>query len=80
MDIRSTITKKGNSKYVKRGGSFTQGDWKQAKEGSKGGIGQQSDIHESAVCMHMYHCICVLASNEYCVWVINKPCVRERDT
>ncbi len=27
-----------------------QGDWKRAKEGSGGGgIGQQSDIHESAV-------------------------------
>ncbi len=65
MDIRTTITKKGISKEVKRDGSITQGGWKLAKSEAGGGIGQQSDIHESAVricitahvCMHLMNIV-----------------------
>jgi hypothetical protein len=60
----------------KRGGSLHKGTGSGQERGAKGG-GLASRAIFIKCFMYMYHCTCVLASNECCVLVINKPCVRE---
>jgi hypothetical protein len=60
----------------KKSGSSHKGNGKQAQKGSKvGGSAKRTIFMKCCTCM--YHSTCVLASNECCVKVINKPCVRE---
>ncbi len=50
---------------------------KDGQRGKQGERGRPKDRYSWKCCAYMYHRTCVLASNEYCVQVINKPCVRE---
>jgi hypothetical protein len=50
----------------KRGGSLYKGMGSGQERGAKGGRLASRSIFMKC-CMYMYHCTCVLASNQYCV-------------